>query len=80
MQPFANQKNHMAVYLTAVYSSDVRREEFVGRYSETGKRLDMGKSCVRFRSLKDLPLELIGETIAALDVGAFLEDYERSHR
>lgn len=75
----ANQKNHMAVYLTAVYSSEARREEFVGRYRATGKRLDMGKSCVRFRSLDDLPLDLIGETIAALDVPAFLDAYEQSH-
>lgn len=64
----ASQKNHMAVYLTGIYISDESREEFEKAYRATGKRFDVGKSCVRFRKLDDLPLDLIGETIASVPV------------
>ena len=72
----ASQKNHMAVYLTSVYSLPGQAEEFEAAYRATGKRYDMGKSCVRFRKLDDLPLELIGETIAAIDLNTFVTDVE----
>jgi len=62
----ASQKNHMAVYLTGIYVSDEARDEFEKAYRATGKRFDVGKSCVRFRKLDDLPLDLIGQTIAAV--------------
>jgi uncharacterized protein YdhG (YjbR/CyaY superfamily) len=73
----ANQKNHMAVYLTAVYADEETRDTFLDSYRETGKRLDMGKSCVRFRSLDDLPIELIGESIASCDLDSFIAMNER---
>lgn len=72
----ANQKNHMAVYLMAVYAAADTRDLFLERYRQTGKRLDMGKSCVRFRRIDDLPVELIGETVAAMDVQTFIQTYE----
>ena len=62
----ASQKNYMAVYLTGIYVSDEARDEFEKAYRATGKRFDVGKSCVRFRKLDDLPLDLIGQTIAAV--------------
>lgn len=74
----ANQKHHMAVYLTGVYADEDRRDDFLSRYRETGKRLDMGKSCVRFRQIDDLPVELIGDTVAAIDVDTFIEVCEAS--
>lgn len=72
----ANQKNHMAVYLTGCYLSEENREEFEQAYRETGKRMDMGKSCVRFRNLEDLPLDLIGERIASLEVPEFIAEFQ----
>lgn len=72
----ANQKNHMAVYLTGCYLSEENREEFEQAYRETGKRMDMGKSCVRFRKLEDLPLDLIGERIASLEVPEFIAEFQ----
>ena len=72
----ASQKNHMAVYLSAPYTDDATLESFREEYRATGKRLDMGKSCVRFRRLDDLPLDLIGRTIAAHDVASFVTTYE----
>ncbi len=68
----ASQKNHMAVYLTGVYLNDGDRQAFEAKYRATGKRFDVGKSCVRFRKLDDLPLPLISETIAAINVDAFV--------
>lgn len=70
----ASQKNHMAVYLTSIYALPGKAGEFEAAYRATGKRYDVGKSCVRFRKLDDLPLDLIGETIAAVDVETFVRD------
>ena len=69
----ASQKRHMAVYLTGVYADGRTREEFAEQYRATGKRMDMGKSCVRFRSLDDLPLDLIGQAIAGFEVSEFID-------
>ena len=69
----ASQKNYMAVYLSAVYPDPESLEAFQDAYRATGKKLDMGKSCVRFKTLDDLPLELIGETIASVSAEEFVE-------
>jgi hypothetical protein len=71
--PFANlasQKNHMSLYMMTVYGGDEGwfREE----YKKTGKKLDMGKSCVRFKRLEDLPLDLIGKAIARVPVDEYI--------
>jgi uncharacterized protein YdhG (YjbR/CyaY superfamily) len=71
----ASQKNHMAVYLTTVYSSEENEDWFRERYEATGKKLDMGKSCVRFKKLDQLPVDLIGEVIAKTSVADFLAEY-----
>ena len=79
----ASQKNHMAVYLTTVFALPGKAEEFETAYRATGKRYDVGKSCVRFRKLDDLPLDLVGETIAAIGVETFvteIEDARRTHK
>lgn len=76
----ASQKNYMSLYLTAVWAADGVRENFLAAYKQSGKRLDMGKSCVRFKKLDDLPLDLVAETIAAIDVDSFIETYELSRR
>ena len=68
----ANQKNHMAVYLTGIYMDEDLNQDFEQKYRDTGKRYDVGKSCVRFRKLDDLPLELIGESIAAISMEEFI--------
>lgn len=74
----ASQKRHMALYLTNVYGDGSLEAWFRKRYKATGKRLDMGKSCVRFRKLDDLPLDLVGETIAQTPINEFLEIYRAS--
>ncbi len=74
-----SQKNHMALYLTGIYTSEQLRAEFEAAYKATGKKFDVGKSCVRFKRLDDLPLELIGETIASLGVDDFVELVKKVH-
>lgn len=76
----ASQKNHMAVYLTGVYADEAALETFVRDYEATGAKLDMGKSCVRFKRLTDLPLDVLGRTIAAVGVDDFLAMMERAKR
>ena len=73
---FAAQKRYSSLYLMALYSDSAEDQAFRTRWAG-GKRLDMGKSCVRFRELDDLDLPLIGETITATPVDRFLETYER---
>ncbi len=60
----ASQKHYLSLYLNTVYGDPETERWFRDRWASTGKRLDMGKSCVRFRRLEDLPLDVIGETIA----------------
>jgi uncharacterized protein YdhG (YjbR/CyaY superfamily) len=76
----AAQKNHFAVYTTGVYM-DPRGEEWVrGQFEKAGKKLEMGKSCIRFRKLENLPLEVIGKIAGSQTVEEFLEGYERVGR
>jgi len=67
-----NQKNHMALYLSGIYMDETEKQKFESAYTATGKRYDAGKSCVRFKKVEDLPLELIGKSIAAFTVDAFV--------
>ena len=76
----ASQKRHMAVYLSGVYADPDARQDFEEAYSATGKRMDMGKSCVRFRRLDDLPLDVIGDAIARYPMAAFVDLYHRGRR
>jgi uncharacterized protein YdhG (YjbR/CyaY superfamily) len=76
----ASQKNHMALYLTIAYIDEQYRQRFIEEYRTTGKRLDMAKSCVRFRKIEDLPLALIGKTISSFDVSPFIEKFEAARK
>lgn len=71
----ASQKNHMAVYLSCVYGDEGRRERFVADWKATGKKLDMGKSCVRFKRVEDVALEVLGEAVR-VPVDRFVAEYE----
>lgn len=75
----AAQKNYYAVYLMNIYCDKESENWFRKRYQATGKRMDMGKCCVRFRKLEDLPLELIGEAIARTPIDEFVARYQKLH-
>ncbi len=72
----ASQKNYMSVYLSSVYADPDRLERFRQDYLATGCKLDMGKSCVRFKALDQLPVEVIGDVIADTTVDDFLRIYQ----
>lgn len=73
----ANQKRHMAIYLMGVYG-DADAEKWLRSRWPTAKKLDMGKSCLRFKRLDDLALDVIGEAIARTSVDDLIAAYERS--
>ena len=76
----ASQKNVMTLYLMTVYGHKETEKWFKQRYKASGKKLDMGKSCVHFRKLDDLPLELIGEVIAKVPVENYIRFYEKAQQ
>ena len=73
---FASQKNHMAFYGFCNYTDDVLRNRFVEDWKKTGKKLDMGKSCVRFKKLEDVPLKVIGDAVKRVPMKKFIKQYE----
>ncbi len=66
----ASQKNYVSLYLMGVYGE--REQEFRAEFEATGRKLDMGRSCVRFKRLDDLPLDVIGREVARLSVDEFV--------
>ena len=76
----AAQKNYCALYLMNVYGDTLMAKAFRDGFKNAGKKLDMGKSCVRFKTADDLPLDVIGETIAATPVKAFIGQYQRAKK
>ena len=74
----ASEKRYVSVHLMNVYGDPDTQQWFVDRYRATGKRLDMGKSCVRFRKLEDLPLELIGEAVRRTPMEEWIRVYEEA--
>jgi hypothetical protein len=75
----ANQKNHMALYLMAAYAEGPIKQRLVKGFRAAGKKLDMGKSCIRFKLLDDLPLDVIAEVAAALPLKRYVEIAKAAH-
>jgi hypothetical protein len=71
----ASQKNHISFYLSAIYASEELTGEFQLRWANSGKRLDMGKSCVRFTSLEKADLETLAWAVSRFDPVRFSEMY-----
>jgi hypothetical protein len=74
----AAQKNHTALYLNCIYASEERTQALRDAYAAPGKKLDMGKSCLRFKKADDLAEDVLAEAIASVPVEAFIAEYERS--
>lgn len=73
----ASQKNFIAVYHSGVYASEELMEWFVSEYPNHAKRkLDMGKSCIRFKKMDDIPYDLIGELSSKVTVDQWINTYE----
>lgn len=69
----AAQKNNYALYLMG---NEETRKTLAAAFKAMGKKMDMGKVCLRFKKLEDLPLEAIGKVIASVSVDAYIASYE----
>jgi hypothetical protein len=83
-QPFqyvvlAAQKNYLALYMCGVYADPKLRKSFETAYKKTGKKLDMGKACLRFATPDALPLALVGETIAKVQLADYVAMHAKAH-
>lgn len=74
----AAQKNHYSLYLMCAYGDAKRAKWLADEFAKRGKKLDKGKACVRFTSLDDLPLDVIGEAIASVPLDRYVEIYKAS--
>ena len=74
----ASQKNYISLYLMNVYGHKQTEKWFRKAFKVAGKKLDMGKSCVHFKSLEDLPLDVIGAAIARTPMAAYIQAYHAS--
>jgi hypothetical protein len=71
------QKNHLALHLMTIYGDPETAKWFQEAFKKSGRKLDMGKACVRFRKLDDLPLDVIGQVIARVPVQAYVGRVEK---
>jgi hypothetical protein len=71
----AAQKNYMSIYLMCIYGDEAHRDWFVEAWNKTGKKLDMGKSCVRFKKLEDVPLKVVGQAMKRVSVKKYIDFY-----
>ncbi len=76
----AAQKNGYSLYLMGVYSVGEQEKKLRAAASAQGKKLDMGKSCLRFKKPDDLPLDAIGELIASMSVDDYIAVYEANRK
>ena len=73
----ASQKNHMALYFMCLYAADTEFVQwFHAEWAKTGKKIEMGKSCIRFKEIDDLPLPLIGKAVKRVTAKVFIRHYE----
>lgn len=80
MACLASQKNYMTLHLSAIYMNTVSEQWLREEFEARGKRLDMGKGCIRFKKLEDLPLDVIGQAIARVPVADFIMYYEDARK
>lgn len=75
----AAQKNHYALYLMCAYADAKQYAALKQAFARAGKRMDMGKSCLRFKQLEDLPLDAVGKVIASTPPKKYIAIIETSH-
>jgi uncharacterized protein YdhG (YjbR/CyaY superfamily) len=72
----ASQKNYMALHMVCFYGQPALREWFTAQYAKSGKKLDMGQGCLRFKTLPDLALDVVEKTVARLPVKDYIAGYQ----
>lgn len=74
----ASQKQHMSLYLMGCYGSPSLRAWFEQAWAKAGKKLDMGKACVRFKKVDDLAMDVLAEAIRRLPSAKYIAEYEKA--
>ena len=78
---FASQKNSINLYHMGIYAKPEIYDWFVSEYPKHCKRkLDMGKSCIRFKKIEEIPFDLIGELCSKLTVDTWIDIYEKAFK
>lgn len=72
----ASQKSYMALHMICFYGQPALLEWFTAQYGKSGKKLDMGRGCLRFKTLPELALEVVEGTVARLPVGDYTAGYQ----
>ncbi len=76
---FASQKNFIAVYHMGIYANAELMNWFIAEYpNHCSRKLDMGKSCIRFKKIDEIPYDLIGELMRKISVEDWISSYEES--
>jgi hypothetical protein len=73
-----SQKNHMALHLMTVYGDPATEKWFRQAWAAAGKKLDMGKACMRFKKIEDVPLKVIGQLVARVPVKDHIARMEKN--
>ena len=76
----AGQKNYCALYLMGAYGNPKQHAWLKDQFQKAGKKFDMGKSCLRFRSLEDIPIEAVGQVIASTTPAEYISIYEKARK
>lgn len=76
----AAQRNHNALYMMNVYQDEELQEWLEEQFREANKKMDMGRSCLRFNTVNDLPLEAIKKVVSYQTPDEFIEKYEESRK
>ena len=72
----AAQKNYYTLYLMNVYGDPKKKQWMADEFKKRGKKFDMGKSCLHFKTLDDLPLDVVGEVIASTPMDTYVARYK----
>ncbi len=75
----ASQKSHVALYMMGAYADPAQARWIEEEFARAGKKLDMGKSCIRFRKLEDLPLDVIGEAVSRMPPEELIALHDAAH-
>lgn len=77
----ASQKDYISLYHLGLYADEQLLHWFTGAYQEACKtKLDMGKSCIRFKKMDDIPYDLIGQLVSKMTLGDWIKKYEASRK
>ena len=78
---FANQKNFISFYHMGIYADPILMDWFTTQFAKRSKaKLDMGKSCIRFKKVEGIPFDLIGELVAKTSVNDWIATYEKNYK